>query len=122
MLFSSRQGLKKVLFLLLLLFPFYGKAGLDEVVDTLKKKVKAPVLMETLEELRENKPVYAIENELTAAQLGQMERMSKRTPFSISPLLVYLELKKYEVSNLRALARGKQAGLDAETLEHYLVM
>ena len=96
--------------------------GLDEVVDSLKKKVKAPVLVEVLEELRENKPIYAIESALTVAQLGQMDKMSKRSPFSISPLLVYLERKKYEVSNLRALARGKQAGIDAETLEKYLVM
>ncbi|HJJ45461.1 MAG TPA: V-type ATP synthase subunit C [Methanocorpusculum sp.] len=97
-------------------------APLEEVVDSLKKKVKAPVLLEALEALREKKPVYEIESSLTTAQLEQMNRMSKRHPFSISPLLVYLERKKYEVSNLRALARGKQAGLDAETLEHYLVM
>ncbi len=100
----------------------FTSAALEEVVDSLKKKVKAPVLLEALEELREHKPIYAIESALTAAQLGQMDKMSKRTPFSISPLLVYLEWKKYEVSNLRALARGKQAGIDAETLEKYLVM
>ncbi len=96
--------------------------NLDEVVDSLKKKVKVAVLNDALEELREKKPVYAIENALTAAQLNQMDRMSKRNPFSISPLLVYLERKKYEVANLRALARGKQAGLSAEILEKYLVM
>lgn len=96
--------------------------SLEEVVDSLKKKVKIPVLNDALEELREKKPVYAIENALTAAQLNQMDKMSKRNPFSISPLLVYLERKKYEVANLRALARGKQSGLSAETLEKYLVM
>ena len=96
--------------------------GVDEVVDTLKKKVKAPVLLEALEALREQQPIYAIESALTAAQLEQMGKMSKRAPFSIAPLLVYLERKKYEVSNLRALARGKQAGINAETLEKYLVM
>ncbi|HJJ42008.1 MAG TPA: V-type ATP synthase subunit C [Methanocorpusculum sp.] len=96
--------------------------NLDEVVDMLKKRVKSSVLNDALEELREKKPVYAIENGLIAAQLNQMDRVSKRNPISISPLLVYLERKKYEVSNLRALARGKDAGLDAETLERYLVM
>ena len=96
--------------------------SLDEVVDSLKKKVKAAVLTDALEELREKKPVYAVESALVAAQLTQMDRMSKREPFSISPLLVYLEYKKYEVANLRALARGKEAGLDAEVLANYLVM
>ena len=96
--------------------------SLDEVVDTLKKKVKSPVLIEALESLREKKPIYAIEGMLIAAQLNQMDNVSKRNPFSISPLLVYLERKKYEVANLRALARGKEAGLAPEVLEKYLVM
>lgn len=98
------------------------RVTLDEAVDSLKKEVKAPVIQEVLEALREKKPIYAVESILTAAQLEQMNRISKRFPFSIAPLLVYLERKKFEVSNLRALARGKQAGLDAETLEMYLVM
>jgi V/A-type H+-transporting ATPase subunit C len=96
--------------------------SMDEVVDTLKKKIKSPVLIEALESLRERKPIYAIEGMLIAAQLNQMDNVSKRNPFSISPLLAYLERKKYEVSNLRALARGKEAGLAPEILEKYLVM
>ncbi|HJJ28746.1 MAG TPA: V-type ATP synthase subunit C [Methanocorpusculum sp.] len=96
--------------------------SIDEVVDTLKKKVKAQVLIDTLEELREKKPVYEIESRLIAAQLTQMDKSSKREPFSISPVLVYLENKKYEVANLRALARGKEAGLEPEVLVKYLVM
>lgn len=96
--------------------------SLDEVVDSLKKKVKSPVLIEALEELREKKPIYAIESMLITAQLNQMDNLSKRNPFSISPLLVYLERKKYEVANLRALARGKEASLAPEILEKYLVM
>lgn len=96
--------------------------SLDEVIDSLKKKVKSPVLIDALEALREKRPVYAIESMLITAQLNQMDNLSKRNPFSISPLLVYLERKKYEVANLRALARGKEAGLAAEVLEKYLVM
>ncbi|MDO5843758.1 MAG: V-type ATP synthase subunit C [Methanocorpusculum sp.] len=96
--------------------------NLDEVIDVLKKKVKAAALGDALEALREKKPIYAIEAALTSARLNQMDKVSKRNPFSISPMLVYLERKRYEVSNLRALARGKQAGLSAEILEKYLVM
>ncbi len=94
----------------------------DEVVDSLKKKINVTVLLDALESMREKKPIYSIESALIAAQLNQMDKVSKRNPFSISPLLVYLERKKYEVSNLRAIARGKEAGLSAEILEKYLVM
>ncbi|MDR3101832.1 MAG: V-type ATP synthase subunit C [Methanocalculaceae archaeon] len=97
-------------------------ANLDEVIDTLKKKIKSPVLIDALESVREKKPIYSIEGMLIAAQLNQMDNVSKRNPFSISPLLVYLERKKYEVANLRALARGKEAGLAPAVLEKYLVM
>jgi len=96
--------------------------SLDEVVDSLKKKIKVTVLLDALELLREKKPIYSIESVLIATQLNQMDKISKRNPFSISPLLVYLERKKYEVSNLRAIARGKEAGLGSEILEKYLVM
>jgi V/A-type H+-transporting ATPase subunit C len=95
---------------------------LDEVVDALKKRIKSSVFIEALESLRGKKPVYTIEGMLIAAKLNQMDNTSKRNPFSISPLLVYLERKKYEVANLRALARGKEAGLAPEVLEKYLVM
>jgi V/A-type H+-transporting ATPase subunit C len=51
-----------------------------------------------------------------------MERMSKRHPFSIHPILVYLEKKKYEVFNLRAIARGKESKLPADKIMKYLVI
>jgi V/A-type H+-transporting ATPase subunit C len=51
-----------------------------------------------------------------------MERMSKRNPISIHPILVYLEKKKYEVFNLRALARGKESKLPSEKIAEYLVV
>jgi len=95
---------------------------IDELVDTLRKKVKSPALVDALEGLREEKPIHEVENSLTRAQLDYMDRLSKRNPFSIYPILVYLEKKKYEVTNLRALARGKQANLPAERIENYLVI
>jgi len=51
-----------------------------------------------------------------------MERLSKRHPFSIHPILVYLEKKKYEVFNLRALTRGKESKLSPERIAEYLVV
>ena len=60
--------------------------------------------------------------ELTKTQLDRMEQLSKINPFSIHPILVYLEKKKYEVFNLRAIARGKESRLSGETIAKYLVI
>jgi len=94
----------------------------NEFIDALKANVKTESLLTLLEELKGQKSVRDIEVRLTRVQLEQMERMSKRNPFSIHPVLVYLEKKKYEVFNLRALARGKESKLPSEKIAEYLVM
>ena len=99
-----------------------GIENLDEFIDSLKRSVKMLPLLNALEEIRGKTALHAIEVALTRVQLEQMERMSKRYAFSILPVIVYLEEKKYEVANLRALARGKEAGLPGERLQGYLVM
>ena len=63
-----------------------------------------------------------IEIDLIKVQLGQMESLSKMNPFSIHPILTYLEKKKYEIFNLRAIARGKEVNLPADRIRGYLVM
>ncbi len=95
---------------------------LAEFVDALKLIVRQKTLLEFLEELKGDKKVRDVEVRLTIVQLDQMERMSKLNPFSIHPILVYLEKKKYEVFNLRALARGKESKLPTEKIMKYLVI
>ena len=99
-----------------------GLENPDEFIDALKRQVKMTPLLNALEEIRGKTALHGIEVALTRVQLDQMERMSKRYAFSILPVLVYLEKKKYEVANLRALARGKETGLPGERLQGYLVM
>jgi len=94
----------------------------DEFIDLLKKRVHSPPLKSALEGLRKKRPIREIVVELTRIQLDQMERMSKRHPFSICPIFVYLEKKKHEVLNLRAITRGKESHLPAEQIQGYLVM
>jgi V/A-type H+-transporting ATPase subunit C len=93
-----------------------------EFIDALKAHYRQKVLLSFLDELRSEKTLHAVEVRLTRVQLEQMERMSKRHPISIHPILVYLEKKKYEVFNLRALARGKESKLPSEKIAEYLVM
>ena len=94
----------------------------DEFIDMLKPKIRHKALLALLEELRSEKKIRDVEIRLTRVQLDQMERMSKRHPISIHPILVYLEKKKYEVFNLRALARGKESKLPSDKIAEYLVM
>jgi V/A-type H+-transporting ATPase subunit C len=95
---------------------------LVEFIDLLKTKVRNNLLISLLDELKSEKAIRDVETRLTRVQLEQMERISKRNPFSIHPILVYLEKKKYEVFNLRALARGKESKLSSERIAEYLVV
>ena len=94
----------------------------SEFIDMTRTIIRHRDLLTLLEELRGEKTISEIEIQLTRVQLEMMERMSKRHPISIHPILVYLEKKKYEVFNLRALARGKESKLPPEKISGYLVV
>jgi V/A-type H+-transporting ATPase subunit C len=94
----------------------------NEFIDLLKTKFRQKLLISLLDEMRNELTIRDIEVRLTRVQLEQMERVSKRNPISIYPILVYLEKKKYEVFNLRALARGKESKLPSEKIAEYLVV
>ncbi|HZD44289.1 MAG TPA: V-type ATP synthase subunit C [Methanomicrobiales archaeon] len=101
--------------------------GSEEFVDSLVKKVRNKSLLSVLEDYLKGGAssggsLRDVEIALTRVQLQQMEKMSKLHPFTIWPILAYLELKRYEIVNLRALARGKEAGLSSEKIRSYLVM
>jgi len=93
-----------------------------EFIELLKAKIRNSLLISLLDELKSEKAIRDVESRLTRVQLEQMESLSKRNPFSIHPILVYLEKKKYEVFNLRALARGKESKLPSERIAEYLVV
>ncbi|HVP95240.1 MAG TPA: V-type ATP synthase subunit C [Methanoregulaceae archaeon] len=94
----------------------------NEFIDALVAKIKVKPLLAALEDLRGEKPIRETETDLIKVELVQMEKMSKLNPFSIHPILVYLEKKKYEVFNLRAIARGKESRLSSDRIKEYLVM
>ncbi|MCL2460001.1 MAG: V-type ATP synthase subunit C [Euryarchaeota archaeon] len=99
-----------------------GLSNTDEIIDALSAKIRNEPLLEALDGLREKKTLNEINIDLTKAQLDQMERLSRIHPFSIHPVLVYLVKKKYEVANLRAIARGKESQLPGDVIERYLVI
>jgi V/A-type H+-transporting ATPase subunit C len=93
-----------------------------DFIEALKSKVKLKSLLALLDELSVEKSIREIEIDLIKFQLAQMESLSKLNPFSIHPILTYLEKKKYEIFNLRAIARGKEVNLPTDRIRGYLVM
>lgn len=93
-----------------------------DFIEALKSKVKLKSLLALLDELSGEKSLREIEIDLIKFQLAQMESLSKLNPFSIHPILTYLEKKKYEIFNLRAIARGKEVNLPTDRIRGYLVM
>jgi V/A-type H+-transporting ATPase subunit C len=91
-------------------------------IDALKAKVKLKPLLVLLDAMSNAKSLREIEIDLIKVQLAQMESFSKMKPFSIHPILTYLEKKKYEIFNLRAIARGKEVHLPTDRIRGYLVM
>jgi V/A-type H+/Na+-transporting ATPase subunit C len=94
----------------------------NEFIELLKSRIRQKSLFPLLDELKSEKKMSDVETRLSRAQLERMDRLSKRNPFSIYPVLAYLENKKYEVFNLRALARGKESRLPSERIADYLVV
>ncbi len=101
-----------------------------------------PILMEALQDIRcdnqvceadaadiiwkrwsERKtPLFSMMMAVTRLRLHRLDQISRRYPFSVLPILSYLEHKRYEMINLRAIARGKQFGLDPDSIKRYLVL
>ncbi|MDD1717197.1 MAG: V-type ATP synthase subunit C [Methanoregulaceae archaeon] len=99
----------------------------EEFADTAKSMVKSPPLLNVLEEGRKSGAfsgagLHEVELALTRMQLKQIEFMSKMHPFTIWPILAYLERKKFEIFNLRAITRGKESNLPTDRIKSYLVV
>ena len=100
-----------------------GSESIDEIMEGIRKYYPSGPVADLLEERGgEGFALHEMENALTQVMLEQMDRISRRYPFSICSTMVYLKRKRYEVANLRALARGKESGLSGEQIQGYLVM
>jgi V/A-type H+-transporting ATPase subunit C len=67
-------------------------------------------------------PLFSMVMAVSRLRLHRLEQISRRYPFSVLPILSYLEHKRYEVMNIRAIARGKQFGLDPDHIRRYLIL
>jgi V/A-type H+-transporting ATPase subunit C len=94
----------------------------NEFIDGLRMKAVHEPLQAALEEFRKERPIHEVEIALTRVLLQQMAFQARMHPFSIYPALTYLEEKRYEVANIRTIARGKKVNLPSEEIKGYLVI
>ncbi len=67
-------------------------------------------------------PLYTVMLAVNTMLLHHLDGLARRHPFSVLPIISYMEHKRYEVANLRAIARGKQFGVSPDFIRQHLVM
>jgi len=78
-------------------------------------------LDDALAELEESESLIGFEHALDAALQEYADHLSHVHPLSICPVLSYIIAKEREVDNIRAIARGREAGLSEDEIETELV-
>jgi V/A-type H+-transporting ATPase subunit C len=96
--------------------------NVDELVARIRDSPYGQDLTEALDELESADSLIAFEHALDAALLEYSAKLSNRYPLSVCPVLAYVLAKEREVDNLRAIARGREAGLNENEIDTELVM
>ena len=96
--------------------------NIDELVEYIADSQYADELGPALRELEEADSLIAFEHATDAALLAYGDRLGTIHPVSVTPVISYILAKEREVENIRAIARGKEAGLPADEIEAELVI
>ena len=94
----------------------------QQLVTFVRESSYGDDLQEGLDVLEEADSIIEFEHALDRALLEYSEQLSSRYPLSVCPVLAYVLAKEREVDNIRAVARGREAGLSPEEIQEELVM
>jgi V/A-type H+-transporting ATPase subunit C len=94
----------------------------EDIESAVRESTYADDLADALDDLDAAESLVEFENALEHALVTYAVRLSNRYPLSICPVLAYVVAVEREVQNVRAIARGKEAGLSREELEAELVI
>ncbi|MFC4448564.1 V-type ATP synthase subunit C [Halorussus aquaticus] len=97
-------------------------ADVGELVTFVRDSTYGDDLSAALDELERADSLIGFEHALDAALLEYSDHLSHVFPLSICPVLAYVLAKEREVDNIRAIARGREAGLSEDEIENELVM
>lgn len=96
--------------------------SMDELVVHIRESRYGDELSATLDRLEEADSLVGFERALEAALLEFSGTIGHTFPLSITPVISYILAKEREVDNIRAIARGREAGLSEEQIEEELVI
>ncbi|SFB79675.1 V/A-type H+-transporting ATPase subunit C [Halobiforma haloterrestris] len=98
-------------------------ADYDELIDHIaENKRYGDRLSGALDRLRDADSLIQFEHAVDAALLQYSDTLSSIYPVSVSAVLSYILAKEREVENIRAIARGREVGLDESEIEEELVI
>ncbi|MFB6227091.1 MAG: V-type ATP synthase subunit C [Halobacteriales archaeon] len=97
-------------------------ADLDVLIERLRESTYGDQLEAAIGQLEDADSLVGFEHGVEVALLEYSSTLSNRYPLSVCPVLAYVLAKEREVDNIRAIARGREAGLDAEEIESNLVV
>ncbi|MFB6132894.1 MAG: V-type ATP synthase subunit C [Halanaeroarchaeum sp.] len=93
----------------------------EELVARIRESRYGEDLEEALDELETSGTLIGFERSLEGALVAYGDHLSHVYPLSVCPVLAYVIAKEQEVENVRAIARGLEAGLERERIEAELV-
>jgi V/A-type H+-transporting ATPase subunit C len=94
----------------------------DELVAAVGDSKYGDQLTVALDLLKAGDSLIGFERALEAALLEYSDHLSHTYPLSVCPVLAYVLAKEREVENVRAIARGREAGLSEDDIEEELVL
>ncbi|WP_311170753.1 V-type ATP synthase subunit C [Halobellus ordinarius] len=93
----------------------------DELVAAIRESKYGDELSEALDELEAAESLIGFERALDEILLEYTSALGNVFPLSITPIVSYILAKEREVDNIRAIARGREAGLSEEQIQEELV-
>jgi V/A-type H+-transporting ATPase subunit C len=94
----------------------------NELLTAIRESKYGDELSDALDRLEEADSLIAFERSLEAALLEYAAGLGNVFPLSVSPVIAYILEKEREVDNIRAIARGREAGLSEDEIEEELVI
>jgi len=94
----------------------------SQLVERVRASTYGDDLDDALEVLADAESLIEFEHALDVALLEYADHLSNRYPLSVCPVLSFVLAKEREVDNVRAIARGREAGLEPDQIEAELVV
>jgi V/A-type H+-transporting ATPase subunit C len=93
-----------------------------ENIESMMSDVSQLAFGEEIREALESKSLRGVAAGLKQYKAKKAKKFSRLYPLSVIPVIDYMMHKENEVSNIRAIARGTESGLDRDTIKGLLVI